>query len=159
MPETQFPTPEGIFCLRCRYELRGLTSRRCPECGRVFDPERAETYSRFASRQTELQHAIRSALPRRQTEIDPLILANSTIPRLWEQIAHLVSENIDLRAMINALGQALIEKGILENNELRHRLERLDLFEPRLETITDEEVVDALRDNTVPGTDQEPQKP
>jgi hypothetical protein len=30
--------PESALCLKCNYPLRGLTSRRCPECGREFDP-------------------------------------------------------------------------------------------------------------------------
>jgi hypothetical protein len=34
-----------IYCLSCYYNLRGLTERRCPECGRPFDPDVASTYS------------------------------------------------------------------------------------------------------------------
>src|SRR5437868_4728441 len=26
-------------CLRCNYDLRGLTTHACPECGHPFDPE------------------------------------------------------------------------------------------------------------------------
>lgn len=153
MPETAFPVPEGIFCLRCRYELRGLTSRACPECGRPFSTERPETYSRFATRQAELRHAILSAVPL-PTNHDP----NQSIPRLWQQIAHLLSENIDLRATVNALGQALIEKGILQNDELKHRLERLDLFEPGTNTMTEEDVLDSLN-NPVPPRDDSTSAP
>ena len=29
---------ERAFCLGCGYALRGLVERRCPECGRGFDP-------------------------------------------------------------------------------------------------------------------------
>jgi hypothetical protein len=32
-PEDQFP----VYCPKCRYLLRGLTSDRCPECGTSFD--------------------------------------------------------------------------------------------------------------------------
>lgn len=152
MAETAFPVPEGIFCLRCRYELRGLTSRTCPECGRPFNPERAETYSRFATRQSEVRHALRSAIPH-SSGLDPLTVANTSIPRLWQQIAHLLSENIDLRATVNALGQALIDKGILQDDELKHRLERLDLFEPGMNTMTEEEVFDSLNDPIPPSSD------
>lgn len=28
---------DNAFCLSCRYPLRGLPSKRCPECGRPFD--------------------------------------------------------------------------------------------------------------------------
>jgi hypothetical protein len=30
--------PDGALCLSCNYPLRGLSSGRCPECGRAFDP-------------------------------------------------------------------------------------------------------------------------
>ena len=33
-PATESPR----FCRRCGYELRGLPTPRCPECGRAFDP-------------------------------------------------------------------------------------------------------------------------
>lgn len=33
------------YCLGCRYDLRGLESNRCPECGRVFDPADARTWA------------------------------------------------------------------------------------------------------------------
>jgi len=33
------------FCLDCWYVLDGLTSPRCPECGRPFDAENADTYT------------------------------------------------------------------------------------------------------------------
>ena len=147
MPESYSPAPEGIFCLRCRYELRGLTSRVCPECGRPFNPERSDTFSRFASRQSELAHALRRAVPVRQGNVDAATLASSVIPRLWEQIAHLVSENIDLRATVHALGQVLIDKGILEDGELRQRLERLDLFDPRTDATSEQDVIDWLDDS------------
>lgn len=32
-------------CLDCAYVLEGLSSRRCPECGRSFDPDDPHTYS------------------------------------------------------------------------------------------------------------------
>src|ERR1017187_4798216 len=33
-----------MFCRGCGYALVGLTSRRCPECGREFDPENPRTF-------------------------------------------------------------------------------------------------------------------
>lgn len=95
---------------------------------------------------------MRSAIPH-ASGLDPLTVANSSTPRLWQQIAHLLSENIDLRATVNALGQALIEKGILQNDELKHRLERLDLFEPGMNAMTDEDVLDSLNDPVPPRND------
>ena len=34
------------YCRKCGYELRGLTTPRCPECGRTFDPANPRTYRR-----------------------------------------------------------------------------------------------------------------
>lgn len=34
----------GMYCRKCWYVLDGLTERRCPECGRPFDPLRRGTY-------------------------------------------------------------------------------------------------------------------
>lgn len=33
-----------MFCLGCGYDLHALTVHRCPECGRVFDPNTPGTY-------------------------------------------------------------------------------------------------------------------
>ena len=34
-----------MYCISCRYDLRGsIDSGRCPECGRVFDPNDKRTY-------------------------------------------------------------------------------------------------------------------
>lgn len=37
-----------MYCRRCRYDLRGNTSRTCPECGRAFDPANPKTFRRSA---------------------------------------------------------------------------------------------------------------
>ena len=39
------PPSEEIFCIACGYPLRRIPSRRCPECGRPFDPNDARTVS------------------------------------------------------------------------------------------------------------------
>jgi len=33
-----------MFCKRCRYNLKAIESRTCPECGRAFDPQNPKTY-------------------------------------------------------------------------------------------------------------------
>jgi hypothetical protein len=34
-----------MFCKACRYELRGLSAHRCPECGRGFNPVDPGTFA------------------------------------------------------------------------------------------------------------------
>ena len=33
-----------MYCNDCRYDLRDLVVRRCPECGRVFHPDNRFSY-------------------------------------------------------------------------------------------------------------------
>ena len=35
----------GIYCKGCWYDLRGIESGQCPECGRQFNPGRYYTYA------------------------------------------------------------------------------------------------------------------
>src|SRR3954464_3717123 len=46
-PAPAVPTPSQVpaeaMCLGCGYALRGLSTARCPECGRTFDPSDLET--------------------------------------------------------------------------------------------------------------------
>ncbi len=36
---------DDMYCIQCKYHLKGLKDHRCPECGREFDPENSLTYS------------------------------------------------------------------------------------------------------------------
>lgn len=38
------PPSPNRFCLKCHYNLRGIQSVRCPECGQEFDPNDPQTY-------------------------------------------------------------------------------------------------------------------
>lgn len=40
MPDEGSPIPAdlNLRCMGCGYQLTGLTTRRCPECGEFFDP-------------------------------------------------------------------------------------------------------------------------
>lgn len=51
----------GMFCIRCGYELAGLASPVCPECGRRFDPARRRTYSRWPRWRRFARRAVRVA--------------------------------------------------------------------------------------------------
>ncbi len=33
-----------MYCRDCKYALKGLTERRCPECGRSFDPRNSRSF-------------------------------------------------------------------------------------------------------------------
>jgi MotA/TolQ/ExbB proton channel family len=37
--------PTEMYCMECRYRLKGLAEHRCPECGREFDPGNPLTFS------------------------------------------------------------------------------------------------------------------
>lgn len=39
------PFPRGCFCVGCNYNLFGLSSQRCPECGRQFDPTDGSSFT------------------------------------------------------------------------------------------------------------------
>jgi hypothetical protein len=51
--------PETIYCGTCGYDLRGLTSDRCPECGLTIDATRGEIPRQ---RRAEIGY-VRSSLP------------------------------------------------------------------------------------------------
>jgi hypothetical protein len=38
---------EDIRCIKCSYQLKGLESNRCPECGQLFDRSNPETYAHY----------------------------------------------------------------------------------------------------------------
>lgn len=42
-------------CLSCKYDLSHLTERRCPECGRAFDPNDPKTFVSPISRRLKLR--------------------------------------------------------------------------------------------------------
>ncbi len=44
----------GMYCRKCRYDLRQAASGRCPECGRAFDPLLSETYRENPKNKVEL---------------------------------------------------------------------------------------------------------
>lgn len=129
MDEQGSPAPEGIYCLNCRYELRGLTSNRCPECGRAFDPNLASTYSRYPSRSKELEDRVYRTMVGFLRDPKQKQGLSISIASLWRQQSRLAAENVELRATLSALEQLLIEKGVVSEEEIRDRVHRLGLFE------------------------------
>ena len=50
-----------MYCRQCHYDLRALTTNRCPECGETFDPEKPDTfYPEFPSPLWHVQVALRN---------------------------------------------------------------------------------------------------
>ncbi|MCI0631124.1 MAG: hypothetical protein L0Y44_10790 [Phycisphaerales bacterium] len=50
----------AMFCEQCRYDLSGLSERRCPECGCEFDPAKlAQEDVEFSLRQERLKRMCR----------------------------------------------------------------------------------------------------
>ena len=41
------PDDIGLRCVRCGYNLTGLTENRCPECGLSLDPDRIQAHQDF----------------------------------------------------------------------------------------------------------------
>ena len=138
MSDSESPAPEGIYCISCRYDLRGLTSNRCPECGRCFDPASASTYTRYPSRTGELEDRVYKTVvgflrdPRQGQRF------TASLASLWSQQSRLAAENVELRATLAALEQLLIEKGLVSDEEIRDRVHRLGLFETTVQTSTDQ---------------------
>ncbi len=61
-----------MFCMNCRYPLRGLSRCRCPECGQFFTPGDQRTYivHEWQRKPQRPQPAIRSPRIMRQREWD-----------------------------------------------------------------------------------------
>ncbi len=49
-----------MFCRTCKYDLKGATEDRCPECGHPFDP--ADPRSTLQTRHQVLVHTARDVL-------------------------------------------------------------------------------------------------
>lgn len=105
----------------CFYDLRGLTSTRCPECGRWFDPENTATYSRTPTPERLKKLVKQTAL----TLSDTLhLLAPPPPPEdvrrrsLAAKVGELWQENATLRLQFELLIGHLVDKGLLQRDEI-----------------------------------------
>jgi hypothetical protein len=119
-----------IFCRDCFYNLRGLETFRCPECGRFFDPRDPRTYS-FTPHPDRLGNLAKLAadilapLAPGTSQPSPSAPRRPANPPSLEQWArHLQQENVALWRSIRLLVDVLVEKKLLrpdEAEELRWR--------------------------------------
>lgn len=70
---------ETLGCPLCGYDLRGLTSRRCPECGHAFEPDALRAALEDGRGQT-FEHAARPAIALVDTAAQSL-----SPPRFWRR--------------------------------------------------------------------------
>jgi hypothetical protein len=114
----------NAYCLKCGYNLRGLTGRRCPECGSYFDPANGKTFRTepFGNALMELLGLARRGLagaaqriPADEVAIDLAALRKAS---LAGQVDELRLENTFLRAYVELLAGILVAKGILSRTEL-----------------------------------------
>ncbi len=112
------------YCLACGYNLGGLTTHRCPECGRTFNPHDAATYTRYARRPSGWPHFLISIFAAATTLVTFILghllsNATSTLLQLLGWAAHvtmtvtmLICAAILLRSLMALLGP---------NEAVRHR--------------------------------------
>jgi hypothetical protein len=150
MGESHPPTPPGIYCKNCRYELRGLMDYRCPECGQAYDPWSPATFTYFATRRAEIRHQVDRALH----SVAGTAPGNpDLLIQLRFQIAKLLTENIELRESIIAIARILLDKKIISETELQKRLPSFGLFE-QISSSTEEEILQWLQQSPdEPGRD------
>lgn len=54
--------PTDMYCIDCKYHLKGLTEDRCPECGREFNPDNQFSYLQTAWAHRPINIAIGAVL-------------------------------------------------------------------------------------------------
>lgn len=108
------------WCLGCYYDLRGLTSRRCPECGRPFTPGRRDTYSA-----TPKPERLRKLVEAAMDLVTPAEDAAAQRTRLMAlrhastlgEVHELRAEVAGLRMLVDRLARLLVGKGMVTKDE------------------------------------------
>lgn len=114
----------SIYCLGCYYDLRGLPSNRCPECGRPFDPKNAETFTRVphSTRIRDLigriAKGIENALTPAESVEDGLSKLQTTTSALANEILWLERSNYRLRLHLDLVLDVLINHKFMNESDL-----------------------------------------
>jgi hypothetical protein len=155
-------TSMGIgWCLGCYYDLRGLTSRRCPECGRPFTPGRRETYSP-TPKPERLRKLVEAAMEFVTPAEDDAarrarLMALRQASALGE-VHELRAEVAGLRTLVDHLGRLLVDKAVLSPEEwaaLRAQAEtrRAEVRDPL--TVVDDDVPEEAEAEGAPSRELE----
>ena len=106
------PFPNGLYCPGCGYDLRGLISDRCPECGLTIDPARSGLIA--WERRKSLGH-IRSFFPTLvKATFSPAQLAKATGSKVDVRSARLfrwIVRGLVILPVVSLFVFAVIENG------------------------------------------------
>jgi hypothetical protein len=156
------PVPFDIWCKRCFYNLRGLTSRRCPECALEFDPDIPASFSRRPSPEPLVEKlasiftpppsaprpstaALRREMARRAAAYEEAIFRQGV---LWKLLAEQTGwSGAEIEARVNQEMNDLFDHGSAATPEqIAQWLEQVvdDLPEEGSAPITEEETLEIL---------------
>jgi hypothetical protein len=112
----------AMYCLTCYYNLRGLTSDRCPECGRFFNPSSPSTFS-----PTPKPTATREVMERIAKALDQLTETSDPEAQLrdlrrhnpfFSEIFRLQQANEVLRLHVRRLADKLVAHQLLASDDV-----------------------------------------
>jgi hypothetical protein len=112
----------GIYCLGCYYDLRGLSSGRCPECGRPFDPAIPSTFSR-QSKPTPMRDIVQR-IAKTLDQLSETSDAEEQLRRLrrrnpfFNEIFRLQQANEVLRLEVQRLKDKLVAHNLISTQEV-----------------------------------------
>jgi hypothetical protein len=125
----------AIYCKECFYSLKGLTTCRCPECGRAFDPDKADSFSLtpYAGR-PNVATALNSLAG---NSVAVTELQFKQIQSLARRVDQLGEENHRLRKVVLGVMQMLHRRQLIDAAEVDGLLRDAGLLPPELNQIED----------------------